>query len=288
MLQMKVVLRPGGGGPEPAEGVSEPKPTGGSTDPKTFIAMRARQKIVEARVRLVKRVLLCSVAAGAAATWFAYPPQAPAPALAKGPAPAAVRSPAPRAFATLEEAVAVLNEPEGAAVEAGPVANFPTHRSPVVHTRAATATAATAATATATAATTLGATCATDFETRRWRAAIGSCESAFAETPDPALALRVAHSYWSSGQPAPAGSWAAKALELGTRDADAFVLIGHAERKAGNPQSAIRAYQQYLESSPRGWHARRVRAALRQLEAKVLSQRPNPRPVDTGPSRGQL
>jgi len=276
MLQMKVVLRPGGGGADPADEVSEVKPTGGSTDPKTFLAMRARQKRVQARVRLVKRLVLGCLAVGIGAGWFSYrgpttaatvaATAATSTAIAQAPQPLASQVASPTlpaggssapAFATLEEAVATLDE--GAAAEAK-----------------AAASAA------------LGASCEEAFDAHRWRAAIASCEGVFAAAPEAGVALRIAHSYFASGLPTPAGTWAQKAVELGTEDADAFVLIGHAERQAGNPQSAIRAYQRYLEWSPRGWHARTVRAALRQLKAKVVSQRAPERAVDRGVPAGRL
>jgi hypothetical protein len=54
-------------------------------------------------------------------------------------------------------------------------------------------------------------------------------------------------------------------VALGTTDADAFVLIGHAERQAGHPKAARAAYRRYLRLAPRGWHASRVRGILRNL-----------------------
>jgi hypothetical protein len=111
--------------------------------------------------------------------------------------------------------------------------------------------------------------CEESFTRQRWRAAVESCTRAFEQAPGPELALRIAHAHWSRGQAGPAGDWARKALRLGNRDADAFVLIGHAEREAGHGTRAAAAYRRYLESSPRGWHARRLRAAIRELKRKT-------------------
>ena len=107
--------------------------------------------------------------------------------------------------------------------------------------------------------------CQDDFEQRRWRAAVETCTQAFETAPQAGLALKVAHAHWARGDVGLSGEWAGKAVELGTADADAYVLIGHAQRRAGNADGAVIAYRQYLRASPRGWHARTVRAALRRL-----------------------
>jgi Tetratricopeptide repeat len=116
--------------------------------------------------------------------------------------------------------------------------------------------------------------CEENFTQQRWRAAVESCTGVFDQAPDAALALRIAHAHWSRGHAASASRWARKALGLGTRDADAFVLIGHAELQAGRHGKAVAAYRRYLEWSPRGWHAKRLRAALRELKPKA-SDRPS-------------
>ena len=64
--------------------------------------------------------------------------------------------------------------------------------------------------------------------------------------------------------------WAATAVALGTEDADAYVLIGHSERRGGHREEAIAAYRRYLDASPNGWHARHVRAALRALQPRLV------------------
>jgi Flp pilus assembly protein TadD len=117
-----------------------------------------------------------------------------------------------------------------------------------------------------------GQRCADDFTHRRWEAALGSCNEAFEAAPDATSALRIAHAYWSRGYGKRAAGWASTAVELGTRDADAFVLIGHGQRRAGQVKDAMRAYRRYLRWSPHGWHARNVRRALRELKLKVLAQ----------------
>ena len=109
------------------------------------------------------------------------------------------------------------------------------------------------------------AACDQAFREQRWRAAVEHCTGAFQAAPTAALALRIAHAHWARGDADPAGTWAGRALELGTEDADAYVLVGHARRRAGQSEQALQAYRQYLRASPRGWHVRTVRAAIRQL-----------------------
>jgi hypothetical protein len=104
--------------------------------------------------------------------------------------------------------------------------------------------------------------CESDFKARTWRVAIGSCNTAFDATPSPTLAMRVAHARFSHGDAAGAGTWARNALELGSTDPDAYVLIGHAEQAAGKRRKAVAAYRRYLELAPRGWHAARLRTAI--------------------------
>jgi hypothetical protein len=112
--------------------------------------------------------------------------------------------------------------------------------------------------------------CEQSFSQQRWRAAVESCTGVFDEAPAAALALRIAHAQWARGQASEARLWAHKALGLGTRDADAFVLIGHAERQAGREHKAAAAYRRYLRASPHGWYARSLRTALRELKPKTI------------------
>src|SRR2546423_295643 len=113
--------------------------------------------------------------------------------------------------------------------------------------------------------------CDESFSARRWRAAIDSCTLAFALEPRSEVALRVAHSHYAEGDAALAGTWAAKALELGVDDADAFVLVGHSELRAGHPRAALTAYRHYLRRAPHGWPARKLRAAVRGLSRRAAS-----------------
>jgi Flp pilus assembly protein TadD len=107
--------------------------------------------------------------------------------------------------------------------------------------------------------------CEDSFSRGDWRVAIETCGKLFEATPSAPLALRVAHAYFSHGDAASAGRWASSAVSLGTTDPDAYVLIGHAEKQAGHPRAAMAAYRRYLRLAPRGWHAARVRSALREL-----------------------
>jgi tetratricopeptide (TPR) repeat protein len=110
--------------------------------------------------------------------------------------------------------------------------------------------------------------CHDEFERRQWKAALATCTLAFEAAPDAALALKVAHAHWSRGETYRAGKWAKKAVEMGTDNADAYVLIGHAERRAGKGPEALAAYRRYLKEAPYGWHAVRVRAAIRAIKAE--------------------
>jgi tetratricopeptide (TPR) repeat protein len=104
--------------------------------------------------------------------------------------------------------------------------------------------------------------CEHDFKAHTWRVAIESCNAAFDATPSPALAMRVAHARFSHGDAAGAGAWAGNALELGSSDPDAYLLIGNAEQAAGKRRKAFAAYRRYLELAPRGWHAARLRTVI--------------------------
>src|SRR5205823_2948459 len=116
--------------------------------------------------------------------------------------------------------------------------------------------------------------CDEEFSRQQWRAAIDACSAAFDAAPTAPAALRVAHAYYSHGDPARAGTWASKAMELGSDDPDAYVLVGHSARHAGHPHTAVTAYRRYLRLAPHGWNASRVRAALRELTAQLASDDP--------------
>jgi tetratricopeptide (TPR) repeat protein len=274
MPKVTIVLRSAGAAPKANDGEGgeapalPPRPAGGCNEVREFLAMRARQRKAEARARRIRRSVLAVATAGAAAAvvirWQptfgplltgARPPAAYA-SLAAPPAslasPASLATPAsPTPPATPVTPASLAPEP---APGPAPAASF---------AAAAISPAAAAAPSAAAAATDTG--CADDFKARRWRAAVDSCTRAFAAAPSPAVALWIAHAQWSSGRVQPAGEWAARALALGSEDADAFVLVGHARRQAGDAQDAIQAYRSYLRWAPRGWHARSVRAALRRL-----------------------
>jgi hypothetical protein len=104
--------------------------------------------------------------------------------------------------------------------------------------------------------------CESDFKARTWRNAIESCSAAFDATPSAGLAMRIAHAHYSHGDAASAATWASNALELGSSDPDAYVLIGNAELAAGKRRKAVAAYRHYLEMAPRGWHAARLRSVI--------------------------
>jgi hypothetical protein len=119
--------------------------------------------------------------------------------------------------------------------------------------------------------------CEESFTQQRWRSAVETCTRVFEQTPGAALALRIGHAHYARGQATPAGFWARTALGLGSKDADAYVLIGHSERQAGHTKNAVDAYRRYLQSSPRGWHARRLREALRELAPRPAHRQPSAR-----------
>jgi hypothetical protein len=114
--------------------------------------------------------------------------------------------------------------------------------------------------------------CQGDFQAHQWRAASESCGAAFDAAPSPALAMRIAHARWARGDAAGGAEWGRRALELGTKDADAYVLIGNAARAAGDNAAAVAAYRSYLEQAPRGWHAARLRGELRKLGRPAAAQ----------------
>jgi hypothetical protein len=212
---------------------SRPAPTGGSTDPQEFLLMRARHRARRARVRRWKMGAMALAASGLLlVVLVTFHRQ---------------RAPVARAEVRPVSMAAVHPAPPPVAAAAPAVASGET-----AEARAAA--------------------CDQDFSQHQWRAAIDSCTRAFQAAPTAAGALLLAHAHWSHGESASAGKWAARALELGSDDADAFVLVGHSERRAGHPHAARVAYRQYLRRAPRGWHAGRVRAALRQLGTREPSQ----------------
>ena len=230
-----------------------PSAGGGSTDPRQFIAQLAREKRLRARNRRLKRVGLALVAVGAAAGWMVTDARR-----STDSSPAALSS---TAESTTAPAVVEERAPAPAPLTS-PTAEAQVPPD-VVAPQAALAAAAVAAAAPS--------QCEQDFSQRLWRAATDSCEAAFTAAPDAATALKVAHANYARGRVRNAGKWASTAVELGTTDADAFVLIGHSERRAGHDDAAMRAYRRYLQESPNGWHARDVRAALRVLRNRSVS-----------------
>jgi hypothetical protein len=256
------------------------RPLGGNTEVREFLAMRARQRKAAARTRRIKRVSLALGAATAAAAFVvprlrdgrlaalwtsgdAHALTAPAPGPDAFRTPAAVPgNPAP-ATASFDEPVSLATVAPAAlasAVQAPSAAGTP----PAAPDGAEAA----AASAAPFAAVNAG-SCPDDFAQHRWKSAVDSCTRAFESSPDPALALKVAHAHWARGDVALSGQWAQRAVALGTSDGDAYVLIGHADRRAGKTAEAVTAYRQYLRAAPRGWHARTVRAALRRLRPPV-------------------
>jgi Flp pilus assembly protein TadD len=226
-----------GGAPTAAEQASaaRPTPVSGSTDPREFLMMRARQRVVRRRRRRWKLAGLTVVVGTVMAVGLTAPRRhRDQHALRPASAPALLASEAP---------VEVVHPVNVATVEAalGPD---------------------------------LSAACDQEFSTRQWRGAIDACTRAFESTPGPLLALRVAHAQWSHGHAADAGLWASKALALGSNDPDAFVLVGHAERQAGHSRAALAAYRRYLRLAPHGWNAPRVRAAVRRLAPRSDSSGP--------------
>jgi tetratricopeptide (TPR) repeat protein len=242
-LRMKIVV-PVSGGTMSTETTQEAR-TGGSTAPREFLAMRARQKKAKQRARRWKLGFLAVGCAGMVALALAMPrwrqhnlalvqkQLSPVATAVAAPAPVAAMTPAP----------------------VDPPAQVPAVLPAI---EAAQSTEAKAATG-----------CEDDFSRRQWRAAIESCGKAFETTPDAEVALKLGHAHWSRGEVARAGVWANRAVAMGTDNADAYVLIGHAEREAGNPANAISAYRRYLRLAPYGWHASRVRAAIRELKTEL-------------------
>jgi hypothetical protein len=234
-----VALEMTSSGPAP----TETRPAGASTEVRQFIAMLRRERKVRVRVRRLKR-LGWAVATAALAGYLAARSERPEASVDSLPDTLALASAQAAPADPTRTAEAPLVEMAGEAT--GPADPAPPGES---------------------------ALCEESFAQQRWRAAVETCTRVFEQTPDAAVAMRVAHAHYSRGDTGPSGFWARTALGLGSRDADAFVLIGHSERQAGHARNAAAAYRRYLQSSPRGWHAKRLRAALRELAPRPAAYR---------------
>ena len=84
--------------------------------------------------------------------------------------------------------------------------------------------------------------------------------------------MKVAQAQHARAHYADAGEWARRALALEDADPDAYVILAHAERRAGHPVAVRNAYHQYLLLAPRGWHASEARAALRGARASARAR----------------
>ena len=232
----------------PRDAPGDQRPRAAASEVRQFIATLRRERKARARARRLKR-LGWAVAAAAAAGYLAARSNDPdAPGVSPGPqmALAADSESLPREEPRLPDPPPAA-EDDLLALGAG--------AEPLTDT----------------------AQCEESFAQQRWRTAVESCTRVFEQTPGAPLALRIAHAHYARGQSDPAGFWARTALGLGTRDADAYVLIGHSERQAGHTKNAVDAYRRYLESSPRGWHAKRLRAALRELQPRPAYRQPSAR-----------
>ena len=117
------------------------------------------------------------------------------------------------------------------------------------------------------------AACREAYDRHRWRSAVDACTSAFDTSPrDAAVAMKVAQAQHARAHYADAGDWARRALALEDADPDAYVILAHAERRAGHPLAVRNAYHQYLLLAPRGWHASEARAALRGTRASAKAR----------------
>jgi hypothetical protein len=101
------------------------------------------------------------------------------------------------------------------------------------------------------------------FAAHQWPAVVTSCAAAFKTRPqDSTLAMRVAQAEHRRGHFAAAGDWARSAIALDATLPEAFVILAHAETRAGHPRAAATAYRRYLALAPHGWHATEARGAL--------------------------
>jgi predicted Zn-dependent protease len=245
-LRMKITVPASAGTTAATAAISATARAGGSTDPREFLAMRARQKQAQARARRWRLSFLALIGAGMIVAGLATPRWRHR-VLARAQA-----ATAPMAAPVPITALAMPTAPEPPIVLEPPIVDAPAVTASEVATAAESSS---------------NARCDEDFGRRHWRAAIDSCAQAFTAAPDAAVAMKLAQAYWAHDEAARAGKWASRALALGSDDADAFVLIGHAEREAGDAAAAITAYRKYLHRAPYGWHAVRVRAAIRELKA---------------------
>jgi len=117
------------------------------------------------------------------------------------------------------------------------------------------------------------AACHEAYDRHRWRSAVDACTSAFEVSPrDAGVAMKVAQAQHARAHYAEAGEWARRALALEDADPEAYVILAHAERRAGHPVAARNAYHQYLLLAPRGWHSSEARAALRGGKASARAR----------------
>lgn len=212
-----------------------------STEPLQALAMIAQQRAAYARRQRWKRGTLALFVVGIAASALLIPSLRQSGSATPR---AAARPQAPKPVAAQPQAVAAA--PALEATSSAPVEIAPDDPA---------------------------ARCQTDFAAHQWRTALESCGAAFEAEPSPALAMRIAHAHWAHGDAAGGGTWGQRALELGTKDADAYVLIGNAQHAAGDDTAALVAYRRYLELAPRGWHAARLRTVVKQL-ARVPAVQP--------------
>jgi tetratricopeptide (TPR) repeat protein len=167
---------------------------------------------------------------------------------------------APAAAATAPAASAAAPVPAAPALAApAPVALAPAPVAPAVVPAAAPVE-------TLAPAEDLAAACTGAFDSRHWRDASAACARASdAQPADAALAMKAAHAEYNRGRAAAALPFAQRAATANPDEAEAYVLIGGAEQEAGNVEAAAKAYRQYLQLAPRGWHARDIRSVLANL-----------------------
>jgi hypothetical protein len=220
---------------------ADASPPSAASEVRQFIAMLRSERKARTRTRRLKRLGWAVAAAAAAGYLAARSSQEDAPAAAAGP---------PAALAAVVDRTSLAME-----------VDLSGRLAPAEATRPLTE----------------AEQCEEHFAQQRWRSAVEVCTRVFEQGPAAGLALRIAHAHYARGQAPPAGFWARTALGLGSKDADAFVLIGHSERQAGHTDKAVDAYERYLQSSPRGWHAKRLRAAIRELRPGPAYRQPSAR-----------
>lgn len=107
------------------------------------------------------------------------------------------------------------------------------------------------------------AACEETFARRQWRRAAEACAKAFELHETATMAMRAAHAQHARGHFGEAGDWAHRALAHDDEQAEAYVIVAHAEEQGGRAEAAAEAYRSYLRLAPNGWHAGQARAALR-------------------------